>query len=226
MKLRDDLPRPIPAAIERLPRDRGYPVPWFVAWMDDEGHPVPRGHGTPDFRVIHPDAIQEAVTQEICWICGEPFRSRILSYAFVIGPMCAVNRVSAEPPSHVACADWSARACPFLTRPHMDRRESNVPLDAKEPAGIMLRRNPGVALVWLTKTARGLGAPEGGLLFHVGDPTQVRFYREGRKATREEVLESIESGLPTLQELADAEGPKACAAFEQQTEAAMQLLPA
>jgi len=224
MTLRHDLPTPIPAAIAALPVDRGYPVPWFVAWASSEGNPLPRGQGTPDFRVLHPDAVNEALGRHICWICGRPY-SEVTSYAFVIGPMCAVNRVSAEPPSHVACADWAARACPFLTKPHMVRREGNLPGEAKNPAGEMIRRNPGVALVWLSKTARVIGPPGGGILFHVGEPTQIRFYCEGRAATREEVLASIESGLPALEEIADQEGPEARAALERQTEAALELLP-
>ena len=223
--LRQDLPRPIPAAIEMLPRDRGYPVPWFVAWLAEDDTPLPQGIGKPDFRVISPGAIQEAIEFGLCWICGRR-RSLTTSSAFNIGPMCAVNRVSAEPPSHVACADWAARACPFLTKPKMERRENDLPEDAKEPAGIMFRRNPGVALVWLSKTMRVIGPPGGGILFHVGEPTQIRFYCEGREATREEILESINSGLPLLQELADEQGVEAQTALKQQTEAAMELLPA
>lgn len=224
MNLRAELPRPIPAAIEALPRDRGYPVPWFVAWLGREGEPCSRGYGHPDFRVIYPDAINEAVSRSLCWVCGRPL-GRLTSYAFVIGPMCAVNRVSAEPPSHVACADWSARACPFLTRPHMVRREGGLP-EGGVVTGVMIRRNPGVALVWLTRTAHAFPAPNGGILFNVGEPTQVRFYSEGRLATREEVLTSIESGLPILEEMADQDGPEALAALSRQTEAAMELLPA
>jgi hypothetical protein len=225
MSLRSELPRPIPYAIEHLPRHRDYPVPWFVGWLDDEGDPMPRTIGTPDFRVIFPNAINEAMTQALCWICGRPHNSKAIAYAFVIGPMCAVNRVSAEPPSHVACADWAARACPFLVRPHMERREGGMP-EHGVVAGEMIKRNPGIALVWLTKTGSARPAPNGGVLFNVGDPLQVRFYREGRLATREEVLESIKSGLPILEEMADEEGPEAREELNRQTEAAMQLLPA
>jgi hypothetical protein len=223
MDLRSELPRPIPAVIESLPRERGYPVPWFVGWVDEDGNAVPRGQGTADFRVIYPGAIPEAMERSICWICGLPLQ-RTTVYAFVVGPMCAVNRTSAEPPSHVACADWSARACPFLSRPHMDRREHNLPKG--EIAGIPIKRNPGVALVWLSRNAHAWTPPDGGILFNIGDPAQVRFYCEGRKATREEVLMSIETGLPFLQEIADEQGDGAPAALAQQVETAMALLPA
>lgn len=222
MDLRLELPRPIPAAIEMLPRDRGYPVPWFVGWVDESNRPVARGQGTPDFRVIFPDAIQSAISNSLCWVCGRPLHPNA-AYAFVIGPMCAVNRVSAEPPSHVACADWSARACPFLTRPHMVRRENDKP--EGNVAGHMIERNPGVALVWLSRTAHAFPAPPQGILFNVGDPVQVRFYREGREATREEIMESIDSGLPILREMAEQDGPDACAELERMTEVALELVP-
>src|SRR5712691_10615834 len=79
-----------PGRITRLPRNKvGYPVPWFAARID----------GQPDFRVIRPGGIQIALRQKLCWTCGIPFL-RQEDRAFVIGPMCAVNRVSAEPPSH------------------------------------------------------------------------------------------------------------------------------
>jgi hypothetical protein len=107
MDLRPELPQPIPRGIERLRRERGYPVPWFVAWVN--------GHA--DFRVIDSPKLPLAVRNSLCWICGQPLLGK---RAYLIGPMCAVNRVSAEPPSHVRCAEWSARACPFLTRPHAD----------------------------------------------------------------------------------------------------------
>jgi hypothetical protein len=37
-------------------------------------------------------------------------------------------------------------------------------------------------------------------LFRIGEPTSVAWYAEGRPATRKEVLVSIDSGLPLLQE--------------------------
>src|ERR1700734_4533418 len=106
----------IPAQIDRLPRNKArYPVPWFVATID----------GQPDFRVIRPGGIREALAREICWTCGIAVR-RKEDRAFVIGPMCAVNRVSSEPPSHETCANWAAVHCPFLTRPDMRRRERPI----------------------------------------------------------------------------------------------------
>lgn len=203
-----------PDRIVRLPKDRrGYYVPWFVAWID----------GVPDFRVIAEGRIAQAHTMKRCWICGERLGVR---FAFVIGPMCAVNRVSSEPPSHVDCAEYAAQVCPFLTLPKAERNE-RVPLpeNARAPAGIPLRRNPGVALVWVTRSYQPIAARDGGVLFRVGPALSVRWYAEGRPATHAEVLASIESGLPLLREAAEAQGGGAVEVLEQMHSAAMQLVP-
>ena len=116
---------PIPRRMQSLPVDpkRGVPVPWFVVWLDEAGEPCAAGKGTPDFRVVRPNGIAVAHTHQLCWVCGE---RRGTFSAFVIGPMCAVNRISGEPPAHLECADFAGRACPFLVRPAMKRRETNL----------------------------------------------------------------------------------------------------
>lgn len=215
-----------------LPVDRrGYPVPWFVQWFTADGEGCDVGEGEPEFRVMDERKIEFAIRYRRCWVCGGPTGLPGAEVAFVVGPMCAVNHNSAEPPSHPACADWSARACPFLTRPHMVRRENDMPGGAGEPSGIMLRRNPGVALVWASRNHRVVRfvspvsrRPE--TLFDIGDPTSVTFYREGREATRAEVMESIESGVPTLLEFAEAQGRAAVVELRREVARAMELLPA
>lgn len=209
-----------PPRIARLPRNRvGYPVPWFVATVD----------GEPDFRVVGTGKMNGAITFRCCWICGGSLINRTLGpaatqYAYVVGPMCAVNRTSAEPPAHRDCAIYAATACPFLTTPGMRRRDNNLPADASQPDGVMIRRNPGVALVWVTNDWRMI---PGYRLFHLGDPVETRWLTEGRDATREEVLASIDSGLPLL--LAEAEQDPdpdgAHATLTAQYERALELLP-
>lgn len=217
-----DLPRPIPDRIAGLPVRRGYPVPWFVAWLDADGEPVDTGEGEPDFRIIRPRGVALAHGLGKCWICG----GGLGAYrAFVIGPMCAVNRTSAEPPSHHECADWSARACPLLTRPHARRRESGLPEGTLEPAGTMLRRNPGVALVWTTRKYRVKHASADGVLFDVGEPEHVEWWAEGREAERAEVVASIVSGLPELAGLASQQGRSAENALRAYVWRAWKLLP-
>lgn len=210
--LRTDLP-PLPPRFQALPLDeRGYPVPWFVAWID----------GQPDFRVVRENGIAIAHNEKRCWLCGEK-RGRF--GAFVIGPMCAVNRVSSEPPSHLDCAQFAATACPFLTRPMAKRNERDMPDETKAAAGEMIKRNPGVALVWVTERYDAFRAP-GGVLFQLGDPHDVFWYAHGRAATRQEVLASIDSGLPLLNDMAAKEGVRALDALSAQLTRALDLVPA
>lgn len=188
---------PLPSRMQGLPLSkRGYPVPWFVQWID----------GEPEFRVMDHRKLLRAYHESRCWICGGKLGAM---RAYVAGPMCGVNRTSGEPPSHRDCAIYGATACPFLTRPHMRRREAGLPEEAVEPAGTAIKRNPGVAMVWVTKGTKTKPDGRGGTLFDIGDPEEVLWFAEGKPATRAEVEESIRTGLPILQEMATEGGPKA-----------------
>ncbi len=211
-KLRDGLPA-LPQRMESLPIDaRGYPVPWFVAWID----------GHPDFRCVRRNGVALAHNRKTCWLCGQTLGTHL---AFVIGPMCSINRVISEPPSHRECAEFAVKACPFLTTPMAKRVERDMPEGAKDAAGVMLKRNPGVACLWMTRSYAPFHAGNG-VLFQIGDPDEVTWWAQGRPATRVEVDASIESGLPLLRKPAEAEGPKAIAALEQFIYRALPLRPA
>lgn len=200
---------PMPKGISKLPVHRGFPVPYFVAWVD----------GVPDFRIMDSEKFYKAPKHKRCWVCGEKLGTEL---AFTIGPMCAVNRTISEPPSHPECAEWSARACPFLSRPHMTRREGNYPdQPLYEAAGRGLSRNPGVAIVWVTRSyklfnPRTVDAQaNAGLLVEIGRPIRVRAFREGRAATPAEVIQSIATGFPALAEVAVQEGLSAVRVLEE-----------
>lgn len=217
----------MPVNVRSLPIDaRGYPVPWFVQWFQD-GKPTESGVGAPDFRVIDGRKKILAWNQLRCWLCGKRLGSM---FAFVVGPMCAINRTSGEPPCHRDCAVFAAIACPFMVRPKAERREANLPTESEmHPAG--LRRNPGVALVWLTSSyriRREAMDPKNpaAYLVEMGPAYRVLFFAEGRPATRAEVLESIETGLPLLRRDAEQEGEAALTHLEKLTAEAMRLLPA
>ena len=211
--LRPELP-PLPANIARLPRHRGYPVPWFVDRTNIAGDP--------DFRVADGRRFVEAIRKGLCWVCGQSLRRPA---AFLVGPMCAVNRISAEPPSHIECAEWSAIGCPFLSRPHMDRREAGMPEGAVNPGGLMITRNPGVSILWVTSSFRVVSDPGSrGYLIEMGRPRRVSAYASGRAATPDEVRASFESGLPLLGAVAEEEGEEALAALARQAEQASALL--
>jgi hypothetical protein len=188
-QLRPDLEE-IPHRMKSLPIDRGYPVPWFVAWMDS---------GEPEFRAMDGRKWRQAVKEKLCWVCGNPILG---NFVFVAGPMCGINRTSAEPPCHLICAQWSARNCPFLSKPQMTRRENNLPPEAKDAAGFAIMRNPGVTLLWVTKTYSVFEDGMGGKLIRMGEPERVEWWALGKRATRQQVEESVAGGLPKLEELA------------------------
>ena len=106
----------LPKRIARLPRDeRGYPVPAFVEWMIDVKPALVIAPGSkPDFRYARPDFRAKAFRIGLCWVCGEPTGSHKV---YVIGPMCVINRTTMEPACHRDCAEFTAKACPFLIHP-------------------------------------------------------------------------------------------------------------
>ena len=210
-KYRNDLPQPIPQRLRSLPVQNGFPVPWFVAQVN----------GVYDFRVVDYPKFKPAIKQRLCWICGQKLGAYL---AFPIGPMCCINRTISEPPSHTECAEWSIKACPFLIQKQETRRETNLPEGFKEAAGKAIARQPGAVCLWVTNKY-DIWQVENGLLFKLGDPLQIKWFREGREATREEVLESIDSGYPILYEAATIEGERAIASLEKMKLDAMKLLP-
>jgi hypothetical protein len=187
---------PLPERMRDLPIDeRGYVVPWFVAWVE----------GKPEFRAMDGGKFVAAIKKKLCWVCGERLG---INVCFVAGPMCGINRTSAEPPSHVECAYWSARNCPFLSNPHMVRREDETINNQQlrdHSAGMALTRNPGVAMLWTTRQYEVFPDGRGGYLIQMGEPEKVEWYACGKKATREQVMFSIESGLPNLEAIARTE---------------------
>jgi hypothetical protein len=202
---------PVPPRMARLPiSDRGFPVPWFVAKVNGEW----------DFRAIEPGKVARADIERRCWLCGEQLGQYL---AFVIGPMSSINRVSSEPPSHRDCAEFAVRACPFLSQPRMRRNEKDMP-EGVTP-GIHLPHNPGATLIWITKNYRPFKAGDG-VLFRIGEPIEVYWYAEGRRATHAEIMAAMDKGLPLLRELAAKEGREAMRELDDQIKRAMALVPA
>lgn len=203
----------MPARIKTLKIDPVWklPVPWFVQWID----------GKPCFPVMDGKKWAKAVKLKLCWICGQPMNEKAM--AFVIGPMCGINRTSAEPSCDVNCALYAAQTCPFLITPRMKRMDVSD-VGAVEPAGVAIKRNPGCCAVWVTRSYDLFDAGNGPLI-KLGEPTIVHWFACGRKATRAEVLESIESGLPILQNMAREEGPHAEVALVQAINTLERWLP-
>lgn len=207
--LRENLP-PVPPKMRGLPVDeRGYPVPFFVAFIN----------GKPDHRVVEPRAVRACIQLQCCWLCGQKLgRYKV----FTVGPMCAVNQVSGEPPSHLECAEFAVKACPFLTRPHAHRREANLP-EERHTNEAMLAHNPGVTLLWTTTSYRPFRGG-GTILYDMGSPDGMQWWAEGRAATRAEIDAAIERGLPALRKAAELDGAVAIAELERRHRELVTLL--
>ena len=187
--IRPNLKTIVPDRMRRRPLDaRGYPVPWFVAWIA----------GKPDFRIVDPNKFRLALDKRRCWLCG----AQLGKYAtFVVGPMCTINRISAEPPSHMECAKFAVRGCPFLTIPTAQYREANRPENYRANPG-MATHNPEVSALWTCDewhAARVMGADGApGVLVEFGEPKSVSYWREGREATAQEARIAFDAGARRL----------------------------
>jgi hypothetical protein len=206
---------PLPFNMQALPIDaRGFPVPWFVAWRKDTRQP--------DFRVIGPGRREKALKEQRCWVCGLKLGRLKVT---VIGPMCAVNKVSSEPPSHLECGRYAAKACPFLANPRMRRNEKNA-VDERWIPGDHIDRNPGVAALWISLyPSKPFPDGKGSYLLDLGPVDRVEWYAYGRSATYDEVVTSIATGLPALAKLANAEGQEAVDALGKAMVETAKLLP-
>jgi len=184
----------LPERMKRLKiSDEGYPIPWFVPYVNNKA----------DFRGMDGEKLGVAVRHHRCWLCGEQMGRFMTS---TIGPMCMVTGTIGEPPAHLECAEYAVLACPFLSQPRMRRNEVDLPDGSY--VGLALLRNPGVITLWTAKDYKVFQA-DGGILFKLGTPEHWESYSQGRLATREELIESIDSGMPLLQAEAIKEGHQA-----------------
>jgi hypothetical protein len=207
---------PMPDRIAQLPVDeRGYPIPWFVPFVD----------GKPEFRAMDGRNLALAMRLKLCWVCGAALGAHL---TFVTGPMCLISGTNAEPPSHWACATWSARNCPFLSKPQMVRRENDLPEAMLPGAGLPILRNPGVTAVATMRGYQLFDDGAGRPLIRMGLDTleHIEWYAEGRKATRAEVQASVDSGFPLLLGAAEQDGPAAVKELYNRLPAFQKLLPA
>lgn len=194
-ELRKGLPE-LPARIKVLPLDhRGYPIPWFVE--------EPRNDHA-DFRIASSGKRYKATKERLCWLCGGKLGRNI---AFVIGPMCAINRNTSEPGNHRDCALFAVQACPFLILPDAKYRLAHLP---KEGGMLphLLPGNPGASCIWITDTYQPY-AVDGTFLIRIGEPSEVLWYCEGKQATRMQIQDCLDKRLPLLSDIAKKDGPQA-----------------
>ncbi len=166
----------------RIPQGGTRPIPFFVTVID----------GKPDFRLVDPLAFHQCVNLKLCWICGQPLGEGL---AFVGGPLCAINRVTAEPASHPECADYAARVCPFMVNPSASMRDTNLPEHVEIPG--VETGNPGLTAIILTRRYTALKV-ELRTYFRANRPTAIRWFREGREATRSEVQDAVAAAYHRL----------------------------
>ena len=194
-KLRPDM-LDAPSAMKARPIDhRGFYVPWFVSEKNCAG--------LWDFSVVTAERRDRALKSRLDWVTGEPLGRHM---AFVIGPMCIINRIASDPPVRLETARWSARVCPFISRPLAKRpdpdRVGNTP-------GIPVSTNPGLCAIYVTSTIsmhRGL--------IQLGNPSHIEWWTKGRRADPDETGMGFDAGSESLRALASDEGPGAIAHFE------------
>lgn len=179
---------PLPAYMRDLAlSDRGYPVPYFVTVRD----------GTPDFQLADSAKWVRCVEQGRCWICGKPLGA---FKVFAIGPMAGINRISAEPPSHLDCAEYAVAACPFLLYPKAKRRAIDDAVPNMPAPGVAEEHNPGMTLLWATKSYH-TDTPTRPSVLRLGEPTTVRWFSEGRPASRELAIAAADDAYRRLSDM-------------------------
>lgn len=183
--LRKTLP-PLPDCMKGLPvDDRGYPIPFFVKWID----------GKPDFRVLDNEKFIRAITEKRCSVCGNPL-GRYKS--FVGGPMNVLQMISGEPPMHLACATFSVKACPFLLLPMSKRRNKDLPEEVRpvgEESDIFFEDNPGISAIF---TCTRFRPSPTGRVFKFDDMSSIQWFTQGREATPEEIRDALERARDRL----------------------------
>lgn len=178
---------PMPPTVAALPVDpvRKLPVPWFV----------PKGvDGRPNWLAGDGTKIATAITQRRCWVCGQRLGPVTEAVAFVGGPTLVFNGASAEPPNHEACAEFAVRACPHMVRPNAKRRLTPDVIGTDpnySGAGQYLDHKPTVVCVVLV-TAFHAARVDDGIVFYLDSPGRVRWYAEGRPATRAEAAAGLD----------------------------------
>lgn len=97
---------PIPLRLSKNDRDRrGLPIPYIV-YRDKDGQP--------HFTVDDTKAVNWALSQKLCGLCGEPLQ---LGQMWLIGgPISSFleDGMFATPPAHEECARYAVQVCPYI----------------------------------------------------------------------------------------------------------------
>lgn len=174
----------MPERVRALPVDRrGFPVPKFVKWID----------GQPDFRVVSSEHMTRCITRRVCWVCGDRLGRHV---AFVCGPSSAITRRTVEPPSHLDCAEFALKACPFIMYP--ERGRGGFPDGMEHAAAVInLDRNPGCWLLWVTDGYEA--SPFGdAVMFKMREPSRLEWRHRGGVPTRDQARAALAAPIVEL----------------------------
>lgn len=92
----------IPAYLKDRPRWSGFPIPFTTLIKPD---------GSPDFRVTDQQQWAKCVTRGLCGLCGQAL---VYWQAFIGGEKCKETHLFFDPAMHIECAEFAAKACPFI----------------------------------------------------------------------------------------------------------------
>ena len=92
----------IPKYLKARPMWKGFPIPFTTLIKPD---------GDPDFRVTDQERWALCVTKGLCGLCGQPL---VYWQAFIGGEKCKESHLFFDPAMHVECAEFAAKACPFI----------------------------------------------------------------------------------------------------------------
>lgn len=175
-----------PSHIKALPIHKGYPVPYFVHRDPDwePGQPI-------DFRVTSPDAMRRCVMHNRCWITGTVLGTH---KAFVGGPVSALMQNYAEPPSRPAAAMFAAQVCPFMIG---GGGVAPIQPGTRSLAGDHVTTGTGVTFVYVTREFT-VHSTATGTIWRPGEVEQLDAFKDGRKATRDEIEVAINAGVELL----------------------------
>jgi len=97
----------IPERLKDFPLYKGRYLVHYTVYVDPDGKP--------DFRVVDEANRMNALTYDLCHLCGQTLDRPVV---FIGGPLCAENLVFMDGPMHEECALYSVKVCPYLANPH------------------------------------------------------------------------------------------------------------
>jgi len=159
--------------VEKLPKWKGFPIPFFVTYFRD---------GTPDFKITDTKKREWCALKRLCWVCGDPLEHLI---AFLGGPVSTQHRLYNDGPMHVLCAQDALEICPFLIGQmdygnfradlHDDEENTKFVTGEKRPAHL---KPPEDICLLLTRGFKIYDRPDiGAWFFYADQPVATQWHK-------------------------------------------------